>query len=120
MKQYLLGDLFTPNVYGELIVELASEKKKSNLNPSGNYDEIIHDIASWISQLLSMRMPKLSDLVEMLADAFLLVMKAKRMKLDMNNYEFFVDILKADVYRELFKNVFNSNKGIKTKFEIKQ
>ena len=119
MKHYLLGDLFTPNVYGEIIVELASQKKKSNLNPQGNYDEIVYDIAQWIESLLGLHMPKLSDLAEMLADAFLLVMKAKRMSPDLNNFEFFVDHLRADVYRELFSDIKDKDLGIKTKYEVK-
>ena len=36
MKQYYWGDLYTPNVYGEIVVEIASQKNKSSINPQGN------------------------------------------------------------------------------------
>ena len=119
MRQYYWGDLYTPNAYGEIVVEIASQKNKSSINPQGNYDEIVRDIANWIGNLLSLQMPKVSHLTEMLADAFLLVMKSKRMKLDLNNFQSFLDHLRADVYRELARGVMGRGLGIKTKYKVK-
>ena len=119
MKNYNWGNLYTPNMYGEIIVKIASQKKKLSINPQGNYDEIVHDIANWIENLLGMYMPRLSDLTEMIADAFLLVMKSKRMKPDLNNFQSFLDHLRADVYRELARGVMGRGLGIKTKYEVK-
>jgi hypothetical protein len=119
MKNYNWGNLYTPNMYGEIIVKIASQKKKLSINPQGNYDEIVHDIANWIENLLGMYMPRLSDLTEMIADAFLLVIKSKRKSPDLKNFESFLDHLRADVYRELFKGVMDKDLGIKTKYELK-
>lgn len=119
MKNYNWGNLYTPNMYGEIIVKIASQKKKLSINPQGNYDEIVHDIANWIENLLGMYMPRLSDLTEMIADAFLLVMKSKRKSPDLKNFESFLDHLRADVYRELARGVMGMGLGIKTKYEVK-
>lgn len=120
MRQFLVSDLFTPNGYAELIVEVASRMKSMECPAELNYNTIIREIATWVEDLFGLRMPRLSQLVELTASAFILVMKAKRMKVDVDNYQEFLECLRADLYRELYQRIKNSSAGIKTKYEIKK
>ena len=120
MRHFLMSDLYTPNMYAELIVEVANQLKNMDPPSELNYDQMVQEIAQWFNDLLGLRMPKLSVLVGLVAGCFALVMKAKRMKIDVDNYEFFVDHLRADVYRELFGDIKDKDLGIKTKYEIKK
>ena len=113
------GDLFNAMVYAEIIVAEADKKKKLGLYPELNYDTLVVSIASWLNCWMRFTMPRPDELIDLLSDAFLLVMKAKRMKIEIENYEAFAEALRADVYRKLMDYLKNCDKGIRTYYKVK-
>ena len=111
-------DIFNSWVFTEIIVEQAAKKKKIGLHPELNYETMVDSIASWLNQWMRFTMPRPDELIDLLSDAFLLVMKAKRMKVEICNYEAFSEALRADVYRKLLDYIKFCDKGVRTYYKM--
>ena len=111
-------DIFNSWVFSEIIVEQAAKKKKIGLYPELNYETMVDSIASWLNQWMRFTMPRPDELIDLLSDAFLLVMKAKRMKVEINNYEAFSEALRVDVYKKLIEYIKYCNIGEKTYYKM--
>ena len=111
-------DIFNSWVFSEIIVEQAAKKKKIGLYPELNYETLVDSIASWLNQWMRFTMPRPDELIDLLSDAFLLVMKAKRMKVEINNYEAFSEALRVDVYKKLIEYIKYCNIGVKTYYKM--
>ena len=111
-------DIFNSWVFTEIIVEQAAKKKKIGLYPELNYETMVDSIASWLNQWMRFTMPRPDELIDLLSDAFLLVMKAKRMKVEINNYEAFSEALRVDVYKKLIEYIKYCNIGVKTYYKM--
>ena len=85
------GDYFNGQVYGEMIVSDAENKKRSGFLPELNYEKLVEKIAAWLEGWLLFAMPRPGELMDLLSDAFLLVMKSKRKLLTMENYYEFME-----------------------------
>ena len=97
------GDYFNGQVYGEMIVSDAEDKKRRIFQPDLNYEKLVEKIARWLEGWLMFTMPRPGELMDLLSDAFLLVMKAKRKQLTMENYYEFMEGLRSDVIRYMEK-----------------
>ena len=102
--------MFDGQVFAELVIKEATSKKDAKCNPEINYQTIVYKIAEWLSKWLSYEIPKPS---------FLMVMKAKRMKLTPENFLVFLDALKADVMKEISIEFVKKGKGIRATYQIK-
>lgn len=111
--------MFDGQVFAELVIKEAISKKESCGYPEINYHAIVNKIAEWLSKWLSYEVPKPSELVALLTDGFLMVMKAKRMKLTPENFLVFLDALKADVMKEISIEFVRKGKGIRETYQIK-
>ena len=111
--------MFDGQVFAELIIKEAISKKEAKCYPEINYQTIVYKIAEWLSKWLSYEIPKPSELIALLTDGFLMVMKAKRMKLTPENYLDFLDALKADVMKEISIEFVKKGKGIRATYQIK-
>ena len=111
-------DIFNSWVFSAIIVEQAAKKKKIGLYPELNYETLVDSIASWLNQWMRFTMPRPDELIDLLSDAFLLVMKAKRMKVEINNYEAFSEALRVDVYKKLIEYIKYCNIGVKTYYKM--
>ena len=113
-------DLFNSWVYSEIIVEQAAKKKKLGIYPEQNYETLVDAIASWMNCWMRFTMPRPDELIDLLSDAFLLVMKSARKKVEIGNYEAFAEALRADVYRRLMVYLENCDKGVREFFKMKE
>ena len=104
--------MFDGQVFAQIIVEDA--KKKGAEYVRMNYEALVQEIARWLKSWLQPSLPEPSGLVALLTDTFLIVMKAKRKALTIENYMEFASELKADVLRELTKDVVKKCKGYRT------
>ena len=104
--------MFDGQVFAQIIVEDA--KKKGAEYVRMNYEALVQEIARWLKSWLQPSLPEPSGLVALLTDTFLIVMKAKRKALTIENYMEFASELKADVLRELTKDVVKKGKGYRT------
>ena len=111
-------DIFNSWVFSEIIVEQAAKKKKIGLYPELNYETLVDSIASWLNQWMRFTMPRPDELIDLLSDAFLLVMKAKRMKVEINNYEAFSEALRVNIYKKLIEYIKYCNIGVKTYYKM--
>lgn len=112
-------NLFNSFVYSDMIVKMADMKRKHGYEPELDYDSLVSAIAAWMNSWMRFTMPKVSEMVDLLSDAFLLVMKAKRMKCEEANYEAFIEAIRADVYKELMYRIRFCNKGVREYYNIK-
>lgn len=119
MSMMKRGDLFNSWVYAEIIVADAAKKKELGFYPELNYDTLVASIASWLNCWMRFTMPRPDELIDLLSDTFLLVMKAKRKKIELENYEAFAEALRADVYRKLMDYLEFCDKGIRTFYKVK-
>ena len=108
------GDYFNGQVYGEMIVSDAEDKKRRIFQPDLNYEKLVEKIARWLEGWLMFTMPRPGELMDLLSDAFLLVMKAKRKQLTMENYYEFMEGLRSDVIRYMEKQHEMYTIGFKT------
>ena len=108
------GDYFNGQVYGEMIVSDAEDKKRRIFQPDLNYEKLVEKIARWLEGWLMFTMPRPGELMDLLSDAFLLVMKAKRKQLTMENYYEFMEGLRSDVIRYMEKQHEMYTVGFKT------
>ena len=113
------GELFNSWVYAEIIVADAQKKKKLGLFPEYNYDTLVYSIAQWMNGWMRFTMPKPDELIDLISDAYLLIMTAKRRDVNIENYEAFAEALRADVYRQLMKYLENCDKGVKTLYRLR-
>ena len=90
--------------YAEVICSMAEKKKKCDYMPAESYESIVRHIACWLEEWLSPSMPKPSYLIDMLSDAFVLVMRSKRMPLTLENCVEFIKMLRNDVFHYLGKD----------------
>ena len=112
MNGWINSCMFDGQVVAQIIVEDA--KKKGANYVTMNYEALVYEIARWLKSWLQPSLPEPSGLVALLTDAFLIVMKAKRKSLTIENFMEFIDELKADVLRELTKDVVKKGKGYRT------
>ena len=112
MNGWLNSCMFDGQVFAQMIVEDA--KKKGAEYVRMNYETLVQEIARWLKSWLQPSLPEPSGLMALLTDAFLIVMKAKRKALTIENYMEFASELKADVLRELTKDVVKKGKGYRT------
>ena len=119
MSMMRRGDLFNSWVYADIIIADAQKKNKCGLYPELNYDTIVKSIAQWMNGWMRFTMPRPDELIDLISDAFLLIMKAKRRDVSEANYEAFVEALRVDVYRALMKYLENCDKGVKTYYKLK-
>ena len=105
--------------YAEVICSMAEKKKKCDYMPAESYESIVRHIACWLEEWLSPSMPKPSYLIDMLSDAFVLVMRSKRMSLTLENCVEFIKMLRNDVFHYLGKD-YAKAKGIKTTYNFKK
>ena len=108
------GDYFNGQVYGEMIVSDAEDKKRRIFQPDLNYEKLVEKIARWLEGWLMFTMPRPGELMDLLSDAFLLVMKAKRKQLTMENYYEFMEGLRSVVIRYMEKQHEMYTIGFKT------
>lgn len=112
------GELFNSWVYAQIIIAEAQKKKDLGLYPEQNYETIVKSIASWMNCWMRFTMPKPDELIDLISDAYLMVMKAKRMAISEENYEAFAEALRADVYKEMMRYLINCDKGVKTFYKL--
>ena len=110
--------LFDGQCFAEMIVEDAKSKKSKDYIDM-SYEAMVREIAEWLRSWMRPELPKPSRLMALLTDAFLLVMKTKRMKLTIENYMEFAELLEADVLRVMAKHYVKKDKGFRTSFQIK-
>ena len=121
LYHYLLdGQGLDQKVVADLVLENTLRLKKSDIMPERNYQNLVDRIAKWLDCWLSCAIPSPSELIALLSEAFLLVMKGKRMTPTMENYLIFVDNIRADVIKVLAKDYLKTNKGISTNFPYKK
>lgn len=111
--------MFDGQLFAELVIKEAIRKKEARIYPKINYQTIVYKIAEWLSNWLSSEVPKPSELVALLTDGFLMVMKAKRKKLTPENFLEFLEALKADVMKEISIEFVRKGKGIRETYQIK-
>ena len=112
--------MFISWAYAENIVEEAAKKKKLRLYPEMNYDELVESIAYWMNGWMRFTMPRLEELIDLMSDAYLLVMNATHKEVDIDNYEAFAEALRADVYRKLMEYIENCGMGVREFYKIKK
>ena len=121
LYHYLLdGQGLDQKVVADLVLENTLRLKKADIMPERNYQNLVECIAKWLDRWLSCAIPSPTELVTLLSEAFLLVMKGKRMTPSMENYLIFVDNIRADVIKVLAKDYLKKNKGISTNFPYKK
>ena len=121
LYHYLLdGQGLDQKVVADLVLENALRLKRADIMPERNYQNLVERIAKWLDLWLSCAIPSPTELIGLLSEAFLLVMKGKRMKPTMENYLIFVDNIRADVIKVLAKDYLKKNKGISTNFPYKK
>ena len=120
MIMKIKDEMFISWAYAEKIIEEAAKKKKLRLYPELSYDELVQEIASWMNCWMRFTMPRLDELIDLMSDAFLLVMKTTRKEVEENNYEAFAEALRADVYRRLMVYLENCDKGVREFFKMKE
>ena len=111
--------MFEGQLFAEIIVHDAQQKKNVDYVHL-SYDAMVREIASWLRSWLHADLPKPSELVALLTDAFLLVMKTQRKKLTYENFFDFQLALEADVMRYLAKEFEKTHKGIKTSYKMRK
>jgi len=120
MKEMKITDrLYVSWAYADMIVEEASKKQKLGLFPELEYEELVQMIASWMNCWMRFTMPRPGELIDLMSDAFLLVMRATKKELNDVNYEAFAEALRADVYRRLMVYLENCDKGVREFFHVK-
>ena len=119
MNGWVNQSMFDGQVFAQLVIDDAISKKSHKVDARLNYATIVSEIARWLTDWLSTEIPKPSELVALLTDAFLMVMKAKRKPLTMENYAIFINALNADVIKELAKDYVKKGKGIRETYQIK-
>ena len=112
MNGWIHSCIFDGQVVAQIIVEDA--KKKGADYVKMNYEALVQEIAQWLKSWLLPSLPEPSGLIALLTDTFLIVMKAKRKSLTIENYMEFAEELRADVLRELTKDVVKRGKGYRT------
>ena len=112
MNGWINSCMFDGQVVAQIIVEDA--KKKGAECVKMNYEALVQEMARWLKSWLMPSLPEPSGLIALLTDSFLIVMKAKRKTLTIENYMEFAEELKADVLRELTKDVVKRGKGYRT------
>ena len=121
MKEMKITDrLYVSWAYADMIVEEASKKQKLGLFPELEYEELVQMIASWMNCWMRFTMPRPGELIDLMSDAFLLVMRATKKELNDVNYEAFAEALRADVYRRLMVYLENCDKGVREFFLMKE
>ena len=121
LYHYLLdGQGLDQKVVADLVLENTLRLKKAGIMPERNYQNLVERIANWLDGWLSCVIPSPTELIAMLSEAFLLVMKGKRMTPTMENYLIFVDNIRADVIKVLAKDYLKKNKGISMNFPYKK
>ena len=121
LYHYLLdGQGLDQKLVADLVLENTLRLKKADIMPERNYQNLVECIAKWLDRWLSCAIPSPTELIALLSEAFLLVMKGKRMKPTMENYLIFVDNIRADVIKVLAKDYLKKNKGISTNFPYKK
>lgn len=121
LYHYLLdGQGLDQKVVADLVLENTLRLKKADIMPERNYQYLVERIAKWLDQWLSCAIPSPTELIALLSEAFLLVMKGKRMTPSMENYLIFVDNIRADVIKVLAKDYLKKNKGISTNYPYKK
>ena len=106
--------------YAEVICSMAEKKKKCDYMPEESYEAIVRHIGCWLEEWLSPSMPKPSNLIDMLSDAFLLVMRSNRMSLTLENCVEFIKMLRDDVFHYLGEDYVKVKKGIRTSYCFKK
>lgn len=119
MIMKIKDEMFISWAYAEKIIEEAAKKKKLRLYPELSYDELVQEIASWMNCWMRFTMPRPGELIDLMSDAFLLVMRATKKELNDVNYEAFAEALRADVYRRLMVYLENCDKGVREFFHVK-
>ena len=117
MRGWVHSCMFDGQIFAQMIVEDAKSKSVECVETS--YDAMVRDIAKWLRSWLQPKLPEPSGLMALLTDAFLVVMKAKRKQLTMENYLEFATNLEADVLKELTKDVVKRGKGYRTTIKNK-
>ena len=105
--------------YAEVICSMAEKKKKCDYKPEESYESIVRHIACWLEEWLSPSMPQPSNLIDLLSDAFVLVMRSKRKPLTLENCVEFIKMLRNDVFHYLGKD-YAKAKGIRTTYNFKK
>ena len=105
--------------YAEVICGIAERKKKYDFMPEESYESIVRHIACWLEEWLSPSMPQPSNLIDLLSDAFVLVMRSKRKPLTLENCVEFIKMLRDDVFHYLGKD-YAKAKGIRTTYNFKK
>ena len=108
------GCYFDGMIYAETILAEAQERKRMDYTPELNYQAIVKKIGTWIEGWLAFTMPRPSELMYLYTDAFLMVMKAQRKPLTMENYYEFMEGLRNDVIRYMAKQHEKYSIGFKT------
>ena len=117
---YSRGNYFDGKIYADTILAEAQVRKKMDYTPELNYQTIVKRIGTWIEGWLEFTMPRPSELVGLVADAFLMVMKAQRKQLTMENYVVFSEALKFDVMRSMMGYFAKYDDGIKTNYMFRK
>lgn len=110
---------YDARAYAEVICSMAERKRKCDYMPEESYESIVRHIACWLEEWLTPSMPKPSYIIDMLSDAFLLVMRSKRKALDLENCMEFILLIRNDVFSYLGKDYVKS-KGIRTTYNVKK
>ena len=117
---YSRGNSFDGRIYADMILSEAQERKKMDYTPELNYQTIVKKIGTWIEGWLAFTMPRPSELVGLVADAFLMVTKAQRKQLTMENYVVFSEALKFDVMRSMLGYFVKYDDGIRTNYTFRK
>lgn len=114
------GCYFDGMIYAETILAEAQERKRMDYTPEMNYQAIVKKIGTWIEGWLAFTMPRPSELMYLYVDAFLMVMKAQRKALTMENYAVFSEALKYDVMRSMLGCFVKYDDGIRTNYTFRK
>jgi hypothetical protein len=114
------GSYFDGMVYAETILKEAQEKKKRDYVPELSYQKIVEKIGSWLDGWLQYTMPRPSELMDLYVDAFVMVMKAQRKPLTMENYTIFSEALRYDVMRSMLGCFVKYDDGIRTNYTFRK
>ena len=114
------GSYFDGMVYAETILKEAQDRKKHDYVPELNYQKIVEKIGSWLDGWLKYTMPRPSELLDLYADAFLMVMKTQRKPLTLENYAIFSEALRFDVMRSMMGYFVKYDDGIRTNYSFRK
>ena len=116
MRGWVNSHIFEGQFLAQMIVKDAQSKSVEYVEMS--YDAMVKEIAKWLRSWLCPEVPRPSELMALLTDSFLVVMKAKRKKLTLENFMDFLEDLEADVLKVVAQDYVKKGKGVKTKYKI--